>query len=98
MDAKNFLITCCNCKGHSRIKIINNTEVLYLDHTPIIAVRFRPDMKWGFECLCGNDTRLAPQEVDQADMLVAGSSKDVIQRIVDAATDKPEHNFRMEPA
>lgn len=71
---------------------------MYLDHVPIIAIRFRPDMKWGFECLCGNDTRLAPQEKEDADMLIAGSSPDLIKRIVDAATDKPEHKFKMELA
>lgn len=71
---------------------------MYIDHTPIIACRFRPDMKWGFECLCGNDTRLAPQERQDADMLVAGAGKDLIARIVKAATATPERNFKMEAA
>lgn len=69
---------------------------MYIDHTPIIAARFRPDEKWGFECMCGNDTRLAPQEKSQSNVLVSGASQDVVKRIVRACTQKPETKFKME--
>lgn len=95
MESKSFEITCLNCEGKSRIKILNSNQVMYIDHTPIIACRFRPDMKWGFECECGNDTRLAPEEAPQADMLVSGASEGVIKRIVKLATATPEKRFDM---
>jgi hypothetical protein len=71
---------------------------MYIDHTPIIACRLRPDLKWGFECVCGNDTRLAPEEKGQADMLISGAHPSVVKRIVKLATPTPEKNFRMETA
>lgn len=98
MKSENVLVTCLNCKGHAQIKIINDSQVMYIDHTPIIAARFRPDMKWGFECICGNDTRLAPQERDQVDMLMAGSDPGIIERVVKTVTQKPETKFKMESA
>lgn len=70
---------------------------MYVDHLPIIACRLRPDQKWGFECICGNDTRLAPQELPQADMLIQGATEGVIDKVKRAVTDKPEKKFRMEP-
>lgn len=98
MDSRNFVVTCLNCKGHSRIRILNGKEVMYLDHTPIIACRLRPDLKWGFECQCGNDTRLAPEEVPEAKMLVAGASQSIVDRIIKLATPTPETKFKMESA
>lgn len=91
-----YLVTCLNCKGHAQIRILEGNQVMYIDHTPIIACRFRPDMKWGFECTCGNDTRLAPQEKKSADLLISGADKNVIKRIVAAATETPERQFKME--
>lgn len=94
-----FVITCLNCRGHAEIKINDATkQVMYLQHVPIIACRFRPDLKWGFECRCGNDTRLAPEERSQADMLVSGASPDIVERIVKTVTAKPERKFSMETA
>ncbi len=96
IDVKNVAITCKNCKGISRIKIIGKDKVMYVDHTPIIACRLRPDMKWGFECQCGNDTRLAPEEKKDVAVLVSGSSQSVIDRILKTITIKPETKFKME--
>jgi hypothetical protein len=95
---ESWAITCQKCKGRSRIRIVNGRDVLYLDHTPIIACRLRPDTKWGFECMCGNDTRLAPQERHDAGLLIANAEESVVKRIVKAATATPERNFEMVPA
>lgn len=98
MESKDVIVTCLNCKGEAHIKIINNKDVMYVDHTPIIACRLRPDMKWGFECICGQDSRLAPQEEKDVDMLMAGSDKGIIQRVLATLTDKPETKFNMRSA
>lgn len=96
MNIENVTITCKQCGGKSRIKIIGGKDVMYEDHIPIIACRLRPDMKWGFECTCGNDSRLAPQESKDIDMLVSGASQGVIDRILKTIKVKPETKFKME--
>jgi hypothetical protein len=96
IDVKNYVITCRKCGGKSKIRIMNGRDVLYIDHTPIIACRFRPDLKWGFECLCGNDSRLAAEEAKDVGVLVSNSSEGVIDRILKTVKVKPELKFRME--
>lgn len=98
MEAKNMLVTCNECRGQARIKIVDTDKVMYIDHTPIIACRFRPDLKWGFECTCGNDTRLAPEEAPNAYSLIASADPGLVDRIVSAVTAKPEAKFKLEIA
>lgn len=94
---KTYKIICLGCKGHSIVRIMDITnQVIYVQHTPIIACRLRPDMKWGFECTCGNDSRLAKEEIGQVNMLVSGGGVSVIDRIVKMAKIKDSLKFRME--
>lgn len=95
MNAQDFVVTCLNCKGNSRLKIMNDKDVLYEDHVPIIASRLRPDLEWGFECLCGNDSRLAEQERDQLDVLVSGASKQTLEKLAANLARKNEKRFSM---
>lgn len=95
MDAKKCLVTCLNCGGKSRINIVAGSTVLYVDQTPIISCRLRGDLNWGFECLCGNDSRLAPQEANQAHVLVQSTSPSVVQRLIDGLKIKDKLKFTM---
>lgn len=45
--------------------------------TTFRSFRWRPDLKWGFECMCGNENRLAPQEAGDFDKLVKGDELSV---------------------
>ena len=91
---ENFKITCLNCKGESRIRILNDKDVLYIDQIPIIACRFRGDLKWGFECQCGNDSRLAKEELKDIDTLVQGGEHS-IERLARSLKVKDERKFKM---
>ena len=95
MDVKKYVITCLKCKGQSRINIIDNQTVMYVDHIPIIACRLRGDLQWGFECQCGNDSRLARQEVGQIDMLVQGGAH-AIEKLTKSLKVKDKLKFKME--
>lgn len=95
MDVKSYIVTCRGCGGKSRLKVVSDRDILYVDHTPIIACRMRPDAKWGFECICGNDSRLAPEEKDDIHLLVQGAGH-VIDRILKTINIKPETKFKME--
>lgn len=96
MKAQKYRITCLNCKGSSKIQIINDKDVIYVDHVPIIACRLRGDLQWGFECQCGNDSRLAKEELSQIDNLVVKGSREAIQKIADSLKVKDKLKFNME--
>lgn len=91
-----FRITCLQCKKNSLIQIINDTQVMYIDHTPIISCRLRGDMNWGFECICGNDSRLAREEVDDAPMLMQRGSKDALNKLIASLKIRDKDKFKME--
>lgn len=62
--------------------------------TNYLSFRWRPDLKWGFECRCGNDNRLAPQEESDFDKLVQGDTISV-QKIADSLKIPDEEQFSM---
>lgn len=94
---KTYKVVCLQCEGASIIKVFGDAQVMYVDHSPIIACRKRPDMKWGFECICGNDSRLAQEEKKDVGLLVQGAEH-VVARILKTIDVKPEKKFRMETA
>lgn len=90
-----YKITCKKCRGTSKVKIIDDEHIQYIDTTPIISARKRKDLQWGFECLCGNDTRMCKQEFPEATNLLKGSSGSVITRVIDNMRQSNEDNFIM---
>lgn len=90
-----YKVTCEKCGGSDVISITEKHEVFYTEHTPIIAARFRPDLFWGFECLCGQDSRLAPEELGQIEKLVRGGEH-AIQAIKKSLIPHNELKFKME--
>lgn len=92
-----YKVTCKKCGGYDEIQIDESSKrIFFTKHLPIIAGRFRPDLKWGWECTCGNDSRLAPQEKDKAEILVAGVDKLTIKEMVKNLEKKPQSRFKME--
>lgn len=91
-----YLVTCEKCGGSDELSITSdNKNVFYKEHTPIISARFRPDLNWGFECTCGQDSRVAPQEKDNLETLVRGGEH-AIASIAKALTPKNELKFRIQ--
>lgn len=90
-----YLVTCLKCKDEARIRILPGNQVMYIDHTPIIACRFRGDLKWGFECVCGNDSRLAREEKDDAPVLMQQGDSRALDKLVKSLNTKDENKFRM---
>jgi hypothetical protein len=101
-DVRSFTVTCLKCKGKSRIKILNSKDVIWVDHEPIISARLRPDMEWGFECICGNDSRVSLQEKDKLDFLVQVNDTErkamIINDIAKKLSAKNHLKFKMEAA
>ncbi len=100
MDVKRYRITCLVCKDSSIINIVDGKQVMYVDHVPIISCRFRGDLKWGFQCQCGNDSRLAQEELKDIDMLIQTSDENYKRTIIDRLTKslrvKDSDKFAME--
>lgn len=95
MHITSYIVTCQKCKGKDTLKISSpDNTVFYTNHVPIISARFRPDGNWGFECQCGNDSRVAPEEKDQVEVLVRGGEHaiDAIRKTLSA---KNETKFNM---
>lgn len=66
---KHFFIHCLNEEVHGKggkevgeILINDQNGVTYLGDNGLLSARKRFDGNWGFECICGNDSRLAPSE------------------------------------
>lgn len=98
MNAEKYVVKCLRCGGGSKICIINETIVQYIDQSPIISCRLRGDLKWGFQCECGNDNRLARQEEKDIKILVNTKSTMALEQIAKTLKIKDETQFRMEQA
>lgn len=71
---KKYKVTCLKCKKHD-VLLIDGSQVLDYEakfQTPFLSFRMRPDQQWGFECRCGNDSRLLKEEMKDFDKLVQG--------------------------
>jgi hypothetical protein len=89
-----YKVICQKCKGNDILTILPDRTVYYTEHTPIIAARYRSDMNWGFECTCGQDSRVAPEEKSQLEQIVRGGEHS-IARIAKSLTPKNELKFEM---
>lgn len=72
--------------------IVLNTEKMMA--TPFLCFRWRTDSTWGFQCGCGNDSRLSRNEAGEFDKLVAGTPHG-IQRVKESLKVKDELKFKM---
>lgn len=96
---KKYKVTCLECKesdvhtfDEKEHRLIYSEKIL---NTPLLGVRWRPDLKYGFRCVCGNYNLLAPQESEQFDNLVKGDAIS-IKKIAASLLIPDESQFRME--
>lgn len=96
-----FKVTCLKCKQSDVLNIDNRNHFVGETEkklvTNFLSYRWRPDLKWGYLCTCGNDNRLAPQEENDFDKLVAGDPI-TVQKIADSLKIPDEEQFTMEKA
>lgn len=106
VEMKSYKITCLNCKGSNVAMIINKDgdQVIDLNHDHrrhpdnihIISGRLRGDLQFGWECMCGNDSRLARQEFPAIRELVINGSEDAIKKITNSLKREDKKKFKME--
>lgn len=93
-----YKVTCLEC-NKSDIITIDESQQRVVDYdgkfdTPFNAFRWRPDLKWGFECKCGNNNQLAPQEKDDMSKLVQGDPIS-LKRIAESLLIPDDKQFEM---
>lgn len=101
MKAQKVRVTCLSCNGSALLQIIDDKQVMYIDHTPIISSRFRGDLKIGFECMCGNSSLVCREEKNELDNLVQASDlqykQSVIKNLIQSLKIKDERKFKVVP-
>jgi hypothetical protein len=108
-NMEQYKVTCLKCKGSNKVIITdvgkNRQEYmidLNTDHQKspgniyIISGRYRGDMRFGWECICGQDSRVARQEADQIDRLVVNGGESAIQKIMSSLAVQDDKKFTME--
>lgn len=91
-----YRVTCLKCKQSDVLAVddrnhfVGETEKKL--NTNFLSFRWRPDNKWGYLCVCGNDNRLSPQEEPEFDNVVAGDPI-TVQKIADSLKIPDEKQF-----
>lgn len=92
-----YRVTCLGCKKSDTVMITQQNAVIFEGgvNTHLLSARMRADGKWGFECLCGADTRLCREEIPDFDKLVYGSAMKIIE-LKNMLSRPQREQFRME--
>lgn len=92
-----YKVVCLNCKQSDTVAIDDRNHIAFQYgkgvNTNITAARWRPDLKWGFECMCGNYDLLAKEE-DPKELVAAPEMR--ITEIINLLKDnKPKFGFEV---
>lgn len=92
-----YKITCKKCKQEAVVEIDDHKHLItrWVKFVPIISGRYRLDMQWGWECTCGNDTRLSAQEKKTIKNPVSPDPKDIMT-VTKNLQIVPDTRFKME--
>lgn len=88
-----MLIYCNQCKKNvGEFHVDDRGKVVFDSEDGILAVRKRMDGNWGFQCMCGNDSRIAQQEKGLIGKEKRYASKRPSIEIVNIVLDKVRKN------
>jgi hypothetical protein len=95
-----YKVICLKCKEEDKLIIddASHQVISYGKHsgTNLLSARFRGDKKFGFECICGNDNRVASSEGDKLDELIVRGNPSVIKKITESLKIPDSKQFVME--
>lgn len=106
MNSKKYNVTCLKCKKTNEVVItevranefaidLNNYHKRHPENVAIISGRYRGDMQFGWECMCGNDSRVARDEFQDISKLVINGSKQAIEKITNSLKITDSKKFKM---
>lgn len=106
--SRTLKVTCLSCMGSNKVYInetapgqANNQYIIDLntDHKKnpknvfIISGRFRSDLEFGWECVCGNTSIVSKLEKDSLNELVIKGNPQSINRIAESLKIPDEMKF-----
>lgn len=94
MTTKTYKVTCKDCKASESIVIDNQNNIYWKPVKNIISGRYRLDMQWGWQCVCGNNDITTEQEEREISNLSAPDPVDISKVLKNLIPDKPK--FKME--
>ena len=108
MNMKKYLVRCLKCKGSNVASVtevrpndfyldLNEDHKRHPDNIKIISGRYRADMQWGWECMCGNDSRISRQEFPDIERLVVNGGRQAIQKITNSLKITDNKKFKVTP-
>lgn len=65
-------VTCKKCKNEEYVIVQPPMQCQFESgaQTKLLSARYRRDRHWGFQCMCGADSRLCKEEIPDIDTLV----------------------------
>lgn len=94
MTTKTYRVICKNCKKGDQIVIDTDNNIYWKPVKNIISGRYRLDMQWGWQCVCGNNDIITEQEQKEISNLAAPDPVDISKVLKNLVPDKPK--FKME--
>lgn len=94
MNPTTYRVTCKSCGEHEDIVIDQDRNIYWKAVKYIISGRYRLDMQWGWQCICGNNDIVTDQEKREISDLGSPDPNDITKVIRNIMPDKPK--FRME--
>ena len=94
MTTTTYKVVCKNCKESEDIVIDDQNNIYWKPVKYIISGRYRLDMNWGWQCLCGNNDLVTDQEEREIGNLSAPDPIDISKVLKSIIPDKPKFEMR----
>jgi len=94
MSTKTYRVVCNECKESDEVVIDNQNYIYWKPVKYIISGRYRLDMQWGWQCVCGNNDITTEQEQREISNLSAPDPTDISKVLSNLIPDQPK--FKME--
>lgn len=89
-----YKVVCKDCQKSDDIVIDDQNNIYWKPVNHIISGRYRLDMQWGWQCICGNNDITTRQEQREIADLSAPDPKDISKILKSLIPDQPK--FKME--
>jgi hypothetical protein len=90
MDTVTYRVLCKNCKNHEDITIDQKNTIYWPTVKYIISGRYRLDMQWGWQCICGNNDLVTTQERQTISNMQNPDSRDIAKVLKSIKPDEPK--------
>lgn len=90
MKTTTYKVACKNCRKSEAIVIDDQNNIYWKPVKYIISGRYRLDMNWGWQCMCGNNDLVTEQEKREISNLAAPDPLDISKVLKSIIPDQPK--------